>query len=107
MKIIIATPIYPPEIGGPATYTKELCAHLANTHDITVIAYTNSTDAFPNTHFVPVGKGRPLPVRLAVFFLKLLRASKGADLIYVQNAMAAGLPKPKAYVFLMIKVKRG
>lgn len=92
MKIIIATPIYPPEIGGPATYTKELCAHLADAHDITVIAYTNSSEAFPNTRFVPVGKGRPLPVRLAVFFFKLLRASKGTDVLYVQNAMAAGLP---------------
>lgn len=92
MKIVIATPIYPPEIGGPATYTKELCSHLASTHDITVIAYTNSADAFPNTRLVPVGKGRPLPIRLAVFFKKLLRISKGADVIYVQNAMAAGLP---------------
>lgn len=92
MKIIIATPIYPPEIGGPATYTKELCERFAHTHDITVITYTNSADAFPNTHLVPVGKGRPLPIRLAVFFVKLLRASKGTDIIYVQNAMAAGLP---------------
>lgn len=92
MKIIIATPIYPPEIGGPATYTKELCGHLADFHDITVIAYTNSADAFPNTRLVPVGKGRPLPIRLAVFFKKLFRISKGVDVIYVQNAMAAGLP---------------
>lgn len=92
MKIVIATPIYPPEIGGPATYTKELCERLAHTHDITVITYTNSADAFPNTRLVPVGKGRPLPIRLAVFFIKLLRAAKGAEVIYVQNAMAAGLP---------------
>ena len=28
MKIVLATPIYPPEIGGPATYTKELCERL-------------------------------------------------------------------------------
>lgn len=92
MKIIIATPIYPPEIGGPATYTKELCGRLASTYDITVITYTNSADAFPNTRLIPVGKGRPLPIRLAVFFKKLLRVSKGAQIIYVQNAMAAGLP---------------
>lgn len=92
MRIIIATPIYPPEIGGPATYTKELCAHLSGAHNITVIAYTNSADAFPNTRLVPVGKGRPLPVRLGIFFLKLLRISKGTDVMYVQNAMAAGLP---------------
>lgn len=92
MKILIATPIYPPEIGGPATYTKELCERLVHTHDITVITYTNSADAFPNTRLIPVGKGRPLPVRLAIFFIKLLRAAKGTEVIYVQNAMAAGLP---------------
>ncbi len=98
MRIIIATPIYPPEIGGPATYTKELCERIAGAHDITVITYTNSADAFPHTHLIPVGKGRPLPVRLAVFFVKLLRASKSADIIYVQNAMAAGLPVALVHV---------
>ncbi|MBI5401174.1 MAG: glycosyltransferase family 4 protein [Candidatus Yonathbacteria bacterium] len=92
MRIIIATPIYPPEIGGPATYTKELCERLAGLHEITVITYTNSAEAFPKTRLVPVGKGRPLPVRLAIFFFKLLRRAKDADVIYVQNAMAAGLP---------------
>lgn len=92
MKIIIATPIYPPEIGGPATYTKELCGHISNKFDTTVVTYTNSANAFPNTNLIPVGKGRPLPIRLGIFFLKLLRASKGVSVIYVQNAMAAGLP---------------
>lgn len=97
MKIIIATPIYPPEIGGPATYIKELCARFVNDHDVTVIAYTNSSDrvdVFPGTRLVPVGKGRPLPVRLTLFFIKLLQTilRDKPDLIYVQNAMAAGLP---------------
>ncbi|MDO8604235.1 MAG: glycosyltransferase family 4 protein [bacterium] len=104
MKILIATPIYPPEIGGPATYIKELCGHLSGSNEITVIAYTNSADAFPNTRLVPVGKGRPLPIRLAIFFLKLLREVKKTkpDVMYVQNAMAAGLPV--ALVHLLTKV---
>jgi hypothetical protein len=42
MKIVIATPIYPPELGGPATYTKELATRLANIHDITIVAFTNA-----------------------------------------------------------------
>ncbi len=92
MKLLIATPIYPPEIGGPATYTKELCHKLAGTHDITVITYTNSAEAFPGTHLIPVGKGRPMLLRLAVFFVKLLQVARDHDVIYVQNAMAAGLP---------------
>lgn len=92
MKLIIATPIYPPEIGGPATYTKELCERIAHKHNITVITYTNSAEAFPGTHLIPVGKGRPLPIRLVLFFIKLLRIARDYNVIYVQNAMAAGLP---------------
>lgn len=92
MKIVIATPIYPPEIGGPATYTKELCERLHKDHAITVVAYTDTRDQFEGTKLIPVSKNRPLPIRLIKFFLALKEASKNADLIYVQNAMAAGLP---------------
>ncbi len=92
MRILIATPIYPPEIGGPATYVKELCHHLGQTHDITVIAYTDEDEAFPHTRLISVSKGWPLPLRLFLFFIKLLRVAREHDVIYVQNAMAAGLP---------------
>lgn len=92
MKIILATPIYPPEAGGPATYVKELSERLRRDHAITVVALTRNGEAFPGTTFIPVGKNRPLPLRLLSFTLKLFRAAKHADLIYVQNAMAAGLP---------------
>ncbi|MEK7641462.1 MAG: glycosyltransferase family 4 protein [Patescibacteria group bacterium] len=92
MKIVIATPIYPPEIGGPATYTKELCERLHGTHDITVVAYTDVGTAFEGTKLMPVSKRKPLPVRLPLYLLTLLKAARGADLVYVQNAMAAGLP---------------
>ncbi len=92
MKIVIATPIYPPEIGGPATYTKELCERLHDQHEITVVAYTDVREAFTKTTLVAVSKQRPLPIRLIKYFLAVYKASKDADLIYVQNAMAAGLP---------------
>jgi glycosyltransferase involved in cell wall biosynthesis len=92
MRILIATPIYPPEIGGPATYTKELCERLHDYHELTVIAYTDTRDAFPGTKLAPISKRRPLPIRLLRFFFHVLKEAKNADIIYVQNAMAAGLP---------------
>lgn len=92
MKIVLATPIYPPEIGGPATYTKELCERLHQSHQITIVAYTGGSVALPGTTLVAVGKHRPLPIRLLKYFWALWRSSRQADLIYVQNAMAAGLP---------------
>lgn len=99
MKIIIATPIYPPEIGGPATYTKELCHRISKDYDITVVAYTDSYEAFPSTKLVPVSKRRPLFIRLVKYFLSVWKASKEADLIYVQNAMASGLPVALVSIF--------
>ena len=102
MKIIIATPIYPPEIGGPATYTKELCDRIHNDHKITVVAYTNSKEAFVGTKLVAISKQDPLPIRLFKYFIALWKASKEAELIYVQNAMAAGLPVALIKVFRKI-----
>lgn len=92
MKIILATPIYPPEIGGPATYTKELAERLHSSHDLTIIALTDERIPFTGTKLISVSKRRPLPVRLIKFFIEVRKAARGKDLIYVQNAMAAGLP---------------
>ncbi|KND48435.1 MAG: glycogen(starch) synthase [Parcubacteria bacterium C7867-005] len=102
MKIVIATPIYPPEIGGPATYTKELCERLHSEHSITVVAYTDVQEAFSGTKLVAVSKNRPLPIRLIKYFIAVWKVSEGADLIYVQNAMAAGLPVALVSIFRKI-----
>jgi glycosyltransferase involved in cell wall biosynthesis len=102
MKIIVATPIYPPEIGGPATYTKELCERIYTDHVITIVAYTDSREVFPGTTLISVSKQDPLPIRLIKYSVALWKASKGADVIYVQNAMAAGLPTALVSMFRKI-----
>lgn len=92
MKIVIATPIYPPEIGGPATYTKEIVSLLAKEHEVTVVAYTDDTRNPEGATLLSVSKQSRLPVRLWRFFKAVRKAAKEADVLYVQNAMAAGLP---------------
>lgn len=92
MRILLATPLYPPEIGGPATYIKELSERLRDAHEITIVAYATTSEKIPGTTLRTVSKRRPLPIRLAKFALTLWREAKQADVIYVQNAVAAGLP---------------
>ncbi len=92
MKIILATPVYPPEIGGPATYTKELAVRLRDKHEIVIVAYASTSEIIPGTTLFIASKRRPLPLRLIKYTFDLFKASRGADVIYVQNAMAAGLP---------------
>ncbi len=92
MKILVATPIFPPEIGGPATYTKELAERLHSNHSISIVTYADNVEPIPHTRIVAVSKKKPLPIRLMYFTKALFMAAREADLIYVQNAMAAGLP---------------
>jgi len=80
MKILIATPLYPPEIGGPATYAKFLEENLPKKDfDITVL---------------PFSEVRWLPhvIRHAVYFFKVLRRGRNADIIYALDPLGVGVP---------------
>lgn len=92
MKIILATPVYPPEFGGPATYTKGLALKLRAKHEIVIVAYASTSEIIEGTKLFVASKRRSLPLRIFKFTFNLFKASRGADVIYVQNAMAAGLP---------------
>ena len=92
MRIVLATPVYPPEFGGPATYTKGLALKLRDEHEVVIVAYASTSEIIPGTTLFVASKQHPLPLRILKFTFDLFRASRGADVIYVQNAMAAGLP---------------
>lgn len=92
MKLIFATPLYPPDIGGPATYTHELAERLRHAHEITIVAYADSPEEIDGVTLIAISKLQRLPIRLFKYFFALYRAAKDCDVIYVQNAVAAGLP---------------
>lgn len=79
-KIIIATPLFPPDIGGPATYSRILRDELPK-YDIEPI-------------IVSFGSVRHLPkiLRHIAYFFKILFSSKGVDIIYGQDPVSVGLP---------------
>ena len=80
MKIVIATPLYPPDPGGPATYSRLLEEGLP-TLGIEVA-------------IVKFGDVRRLPkiVRHLAYFSRVRRAARGADLIYALDPVSVGLP---------------
>lgn len=100
MRILLATPLYPPEIGGPATYAKELALRLSGEHEVTIVAFADSPEEVKGVKLVTVSKKLPVFLRLPLFFFSLVRHAKNVDVIYVQNAVAAGLPAVFAGAFL-------
>lgn len=80
MKILIATPLYPPDIGGPATYAKLLNDRLPS-HGFTIKILS----------FKEV-RNWPKVIRHLLFFLKVLRRGRGVDIIFTQDPVSTGLP---------------
>ncbi len=80
MKILIATGLFPPEVGGPATYAKLLLEELPK-RGIQVSV-------------LPFSEVRKLPkiLRHLVYFFKVLVRVRGADLILALDPVSVGMP---------------
>lgn len=80
LRIVIATGIFPPQSGGPATYSKLLADRLPGFgHEVTIVNFGA---------FLKWPKG----VRHVLYFAKLFTAGLGADVIYAQDPVSVGLP---------------
>lgn len=89
MRILIATGIYPPDVGGPATYAKYLVEELSKRgHEVEVLVYTR------------VAKRLPKGISHFVYFLKVLKQAKKAEVILTTDTISAGLPVHFASFFL-------
>jgi glycosyltransferase involved in cell wall biosynthesis len=80
MKLVIATPLYPPEIGGPATYAKLLESGLPQ-RGITV-------------DLVKFSDVRHLPklIRHYVYYRRVCKAVRRADAVLALDPVSVGLP---------------
>ncbi len=55
MKVLVSTPIFPPEIGGPATYTVEVSRRLQERgHKIRIVAFTDEKPQISNLEVISV-----------------------------------------------------
>lgn len=88
MKVLIATGLYPPEIGGPATYSRKLENALPG-RGIEVI-------------ILPFAKARRFPklIRHILYFFMVLDKGRAVDVIYAQDPMSVGVPAMLASLLL-------
>lgn len=80
LKVLVATPLYPPEIGGPATYAHALEAELPK-HDIAVTI-------LPFAH----ARRWPKVIRHIVYFWQVYQSAKCHDVVYALDSVSVGLP---------------
>ena len=90
MKILIATPLYPPDIGGPATYSKKLFDELPQRGiDVDVLSFGEVR------HF-------PKIIRHLLYFWHVFLRGRNTDIIFAQDPVSVGVPAACA-AFLLRK----
>jgi glycosyltransferase involved in cell wall biosynthesis len=89
MRILIVTGIFPPDIGGPATYVPQVAAALAERgHQITVITLSERVDGHDDTYpFRVVRLQRRLfkPWRWLRTVMQLMQLGRKADVLFVNG----------------------
>jgi glycosyltransferase involved in cell wall biosynthesis len=84
IKILIATGIFPPDIGGPAQYAKNLAEELsARGNDVNILSYR-------------IEKRLPPVLRHMLYFFRVLFGLAGADLVIALDTFSVGLPAAAA-----------
>ena len=86
MKVTIATGIYPPEIGGPATYLREVVPALKKkSWEVDIITY-----GAPRKGIVAIS--RESTFRWLSFLRATIRSARDSDVIFTTDTFSAGFP---------------
>lgn len=107
-KILIATPIYWPEAGGPAKYARDIAGELKRKNfEAGVVTYGkieenlgNKAEIKDDFKVIRVSRKWPKGIRHLIYFWKVFKNSFGVQAIYALDATAAGWPAKTAALFL-------
>ena len=105
MKILITVGIYPPDIGGPASFVPKIAKLLnKNNHNVKVVCLTDEKKIDSESYFVRrILRNQNLVIRWIKTVLTIIRHGYNADVIFVN-----GLPMESyvANIFLRKKIVR-
>lgn len=80
MRLAIATPLYPPDIGGPATYAKLLSEGLSkNGIEVELVKFSDV-------------RHLPKIIRHYAYYRRVLRIARTADMVLALDPVSVGLP---------------
>ena len=95
MKILVVSPLFPPEIGGAAPYAKELVKRLSRIHDVSLIALATHPESIEGVRIIVLSKYTRRLMRIPRLIAMLWHEARKADVLYVLNGasteFAAGI----------------
>ena len=95
MNILICAGIFPPDVGGPASYGQKLALAMQKRgHQVTVVTYSDKkkVDDYYPFPVIRILRSRFKPWHYLRYFLAIFRHGLGADVLYAQDQVSAGYP---------------
>lgn len=89
LRVLLTSPIFPPDLGGPAVYVPSLGRFLVERgHEVEVVAFCSDPEpkGWP-FRVVSIARG-PLPLRYLKAFWQVWKSAKHADVVYVNEHLA-------------------
>ena len=110
MKILLTTGIYPPDIGGPATYIPQLAADLNANGDkvvIVTLAEKNQLVVENNVRIRKINRNYPLPFRMFITSLVIFWELRKCEALFsnglfLESAIALSINKKKHSVVKIV-----
>jgi glycosyltransferase involved in cell wall biosynthesis len=109
MRVLITSPVFPPDLGGPAVYVPSLARFLVERgHTVSVVAFCS--DPHPSGYpfrVVAIARGS-MPLRYLKAFWRVWREAREVDVVYVNehlallHVLAARLAGKRVMIRLMV-----
>lgn len=89
LKVLLTSPVFPPDLGGPAVYVPSLGRFLVERgHEVRVVAFCSEENPTGHPFEVRAIPRGPLPIRYAKAFFAVLEEAAWADVVYVNEHLA-------------------
>jgi glycosyltransferase involved in cell wall biosynthesis len=94
IRIVVASGIYPPDSGGPATYSQLIAREFSSCGiDVSLICYSSQKhEDQEKFKIIRILRTQNKLKRYFSYFINLFKLAKNCDVIYAQGPLAAGLP---------------
>ncbi|MBX4190285.1 glycosyltransferase family 4 protein [Candidatus Parcubacteria bacterium] len=89
--ILIATGIFPPDIGGPASYAHTLATRLSD-QPISVVTYSSILKSESPIRVIRIWNKLPKGLKHLVYFFNVFKEASNCRTILALNAVTAGVP---------------
>ena len=89
MRVLITSPVFPPDLGGPAIYVPSMGRFLVDRgHEVKVVAFCSDPAPSGYPFGVQAISAGSLPVRYLKAFWAVFKAAKDCDVVYVNEHLA-------------------